>query len=347
MHLLQRGYKMSFDKNLFVNYWHLVCHKSELLNDSDYVKFDTPIGEVVIFNDMGNVVAFDNKCPHRGTKIYQEDHGNRIASCPYHRWAYRNSKMIVPDKERFVGCDIENANINKYQTEWCGDFLFIGIEPRFKLHEQFDEITIDKLKRISASIDKRRDFNRYDFECYWAIGLENALELYHVPVVHPKSLGKLDLGSDLVYNKNSSTLEATIGNTKMKKQLLSLRKFFDVQFQYEGFMAIYLFPFTTITSTFGYSYGLQHFLPSTKSVDDITKFTSRIFSSKVAKPEFMEFLEPFFKEYYLSVRQVFEEDHAICKLTPKESWSLEPFKYASQMEQQILYFRELCRNAEL
>jgi phenylpropionate dioxygenase-like ring-hydroxylating dioxygenase large terminal subunit len=55
-----------------------------------------------MFNDMGNVVAFDNKCPHRGAKIYTEDSGNQIASCKYHRWAYRNSKIIVPDKHRFL-----------------------------------------------------------------------------------------------------------------------------------------------------------------------------------------------------------------------------------------------------
>jgi phenylpropionate dioxygenase-like ring-hydroxylating dioxygenase large terminal subunit len=337
---------MNFDKSLFVNYWHLISHKNELSNDGDFIKFDTPIGDVVLFNDMGNLVAFDNKCPHRGAKIYTADSGNQIASCKYHRWAYRNSKIIVPDKHRFVGCDIDNVDLNKYQIAWCGDFIFLGISPYFELSHQLGNV-FEILKKISFSINRRRDLNRYDFKCYWAIASENALEPYHVPFVHPKTLGILDLeeGEDLFDTLNSIWF-APIGNLKLKKQLSSMRNFFDISYQYEGFMALYLFPFTLLNSTFGYSYGLHHFFPSTES-ENKTNFTSRIFSSKLSKPEFSEFLDSFFESYAMSVRKVFDEDHEICKLIPRESWSMEPLKYPSELEEKINHFRQMCRESIL
>jgi phenylpropionate dioxygenase-like ring-hydroxylating dioxygenase large terminal subunit len=336
---------MSFDKNLFVNYWHLICHKNELQHDGDFLKFETPIGDVVLFNDKGNIIAFDNKCPHRGAKIYQDDSGNQLASCPYHKWTYRNSKMIIPDKHRFIECNIDDVDLNKYRIEFCGDFIFFGVKPLFELHQQIGSSFLEILERISFSIEQRLDLNRYDFESYWAVSVENALESNHVAVIHAKTLGNLELeeGKEIYHNANSIFC-ASIGNKKMKKQLSSMRKFFDIHYQYEGYMGIYLFPFTTLNSTFGYSYGLQHFFPSAKSENE-TKFTSRILSSKIAKTEYREFLDPFFKNYALSVRDVFAEDHGICKLVPRDSWSMEPLKYTSQLENRITKFREKCRES--
>jgi phenylpropionate dioxygenase-like ring-hydroxylating dioxygenase large terminal subunit len=333
---------MNFDKDLFINYWHLICHKNELLNDGDFLRFDTPIGDVVLFNDLGSIIAFDNKCPHRGAKFFKEDFGNSIISCPYHRWAYRNSKVIIPDRNRFIDCNVDDADLNKYKVEWCGDFIFLGIEPRFELKEQLGDFVLDTLQSISGNIDRRFDFNRFDFECYWAIAMENGLELYHVPSVHSTTLWNAKLTeADVFLGENYSVLNAPIGNIKMKKQLLSLKKFFDLNFQYEGFMAIYIFPFTALTSTFGYSYGLQHYFPSAEQ-PNITKFTSRILSSKPSKYEYTEFLKPLLEQYALSARKVFEEDNGICKQIAMNSWSTSPLKYASSMEKQIVHFRKMC-----
>jgi hypothetical protein len=76
-----------------------------------------------------------------------------------------------------------------------------------------------------------------------------------------------------------------------------------------------------------------------------TKFTSRIFSLKLSKPEFSEFLDSFFESYAMSVRKVFDEDHEICKLIPRESWSIEPLKYPSELEEKINLFRQMCRES--
>jgi phenylpropionate dioxygenase-like ring-hydroxylating dioxygenase large terminal subunit len=73
----QRGFDMELGKNLFTKYWHMVCHRNELPNDGDFLRFKTPIGDVVIFNDSGDYVAFDNRCANRGTLIYLSDFGNK------------------------------------------------------------------------------------------------------------------------------------------------------------------------------------------------------------------------------------------------------------------------------
>ena len=62
---------MDFDKKIFSKFWHLLCHRKEVENNNDYLKIKTPNGDVVAFNDSGNIVVFDNICPHRGSLIFR------------------------------------------------------------------------------------------------------------------------------------------------------------------------------------------------------------------------------------------------------------------------------------
>jgi phenylpropionate dioxygenase-like ring-hydroxylating dioxygenase large terminal subunit len=347
MRLLQGNYKMNLDKNLFKSYWHLVCHKNEIAQDGDYVKFNTPLGDIVLFNDAKKIVAFDNKCAHRGTKIYQNNFGNQLNSCPYHKWTYRNSQLIIPDKYKFENCNINDVDIKKYQLALCGDFVFVGINPIFELEEQLGKDISDKIKNISFDIDKRIDFNRYDFNSYWGIAIENALEPNHLPFVHSKTLGLLGLGEgENVINGINSSIYFPIENQRIKKQLESFKKFFQINFQYKGYMCIYMFPFSMITSTFGYSYSVQNFFPSLRD-ENTTNFTSRLLTTKLSNEKYDQILSSFFESTININRTVFEEDHEICKLIPRDSWSIEPLKYMSTDEIKINHFRQICRDFTL
>lgn len=55
--------------DLVRSYWHPVAHISELANNRDFVLFEIQDFEVVVINDKGNFVAFDNLCPHRGARF--------------------------------------------------------------------------------------------------------------------------------------------------------------------------------------------------------------------------------------------------------------------------------------
>lgn len=131
----------------------------------------------------------------------------------------------------------------------------------------------------------------------------------------------------------------------MSRQLSSIKKFFNIDYQYEGYMSIYMFPFSMLSSTFGYSYSLQNFLPHSES-GHITNFTSRLYTANKAKWAGASTLDAFFESTAIVNRQVFEEDHSICKLMPKDSWSSEPLRYCSIDEEKIAHFREIFRSSQ-
>lgn len=335
---------MNLPITLFNDYWHLVCHRNELKNDGDYINFKTPIGDVVIFNDAMEIMAFDNRCAHRGTNIYPSGFGNQKNTCKYHGWSYQNGKLIIPQVENFDACKIKSAKLNTYKLDWCGDFLFLGVKPKTELYDQLNGVSV-YLENISFNISNRYDQNAYQFECNWAIALENALEPYHIDLIHPNTLStlKLDAGVNSYHGVNS-VWKANVTNLKIEKKLKRIENFFNIDYSYHGYLSIFIFPFAMISSTFGYSYSIQNFFPDIQETNK-TNFMSRLLIPNLKNEDSQKILDPFFKSTAAVNKMVFEEDHAICKLIPTDTWCDSPLLYASISEDKINHFRDSCRNS--
>jgi phenylpropionate dioxygenase-like ring-hydroxylating dioxygenase large terminal subunit len=333
---------MELGIKLFQKYWHMVCHRNELPHDGDFLRLKTPIGDVVIFNDGGDYVAFDNRCAHRGTLIYLTDFGNQANTCKYHGWTFKSGKLIIPAVGQFNGCSIDKADLNRYKLDWCGDFLFVGIAPQSDLYAQLDGVA-EYVENISFNISGRLDASSYEYECAWPLALENALEPYHIGMVHPGTLANLKLedGVNIFFGSNS-VWQAPVGDIRIKKQLARLGSFFNIDYAYEGYMSIFMFPFTMISSTFGYSYSLQNFFPH-QIRHDRTNFMSRLLTCHVRDLHAQKILQPFFDSSAKVNRTIFEEDHSICKIIPADSWSTDPLKFMSDQEVKIAHFRDMCR----
>ena len=163
--------------------------------------------------------------------------------------------------------------------------------------------------------------------------------------MHPDSFGKhaFTAGYDEFFGRNS-VFRSEYSDPRTAHQLRGLRRLFDISYQHEGYQSIYLFPFSMIGSTYGYSYALQNFFPSAR--EGLCKFTSRMLTSKLKAGGKPEVLASFFTSSDEMNRKVFEEDHAICKRVVQKS--LEPTFNAifAESEVKIARFRKWIREAE-
>lgn len=330
------------NRRLRDQFWHLLCHRTELPATGDFLKLHWLGQEVVLFNDGGEIVVFDNLCPHRGTRFFTDSHGNGAISCKYHGWAYRNGAMHIPCRERYAASDLANARLNQLKTDWCADFLFVSVAPRLALEDQLGD-AYDQLASISFNINGRADFDQYTFACDWRVAMENALEPVHVSFLHPDSLGRLELGDgENAFGPWHSVWTAPVQNAGMRRKLLSIKSLFQIDEQYQGYQSIYLFPFTMLSSTFGYSYSLQNFFPS--DVANQTMFTSRLLCGVTRDPAAAGALQGFFKSSAEVNRQVFREDHEICQRIDPGFIDNGAAPILSADEEKIRHFR-LCLDA--
>jgi hypothetical protein len=163
-------------------------------------------------------------------------------------------------------------------------------------------------------------------------------------MIHPGTLANLKLEDGLnTFHGSNSVWQAPIGDGRIKRQLERLGNLFNIDYSYKGYMSIFMFPFTMISSTFGYSYSLQNFFPH-QTRNDRTNFMSRLLACNLRDQHAQKIVQPFFDSSAKVNRIVFEEDHSICKIMPADSWSPEPLEFISEQEIKITHFRDLCRS---
>lgn len=323
--------------------WHLLAHRSELAQPRDFVRFDVAGREVVLHNDGTSIVAFDNRCPHRGARIFDDDAGNERFLCRYHGWSYAKGRVFVADKQSLAHCPLDQLTLNTLHIRWIGDFAFVSQAPCQSLDTQLAGLA-PMLETISHGIGGRWDFNRYTYEADWRIALENALEPYHLASIHPETLNTLKLtpGENRYYGRNS-IWSSPLGDERIARRMKSLSRLFDLPHQFEGYESLYLFPFTMISSTFGFSQSIQNFLPS--KTPGMAHFTSRLFTGRLKPSTKPELVASLMESSATMNRAVFDEDHDICKRVPIDTWSMEPPRFWSASEEKLLHFRRSYQEA--
>jgi phenylpropionate dioxygenase-like ring-hydroxylating dioxygenase large terminal subunit len=326
-------------------HWHLLTHRCQIEKPSDYVRIEWFADEIVVFNDQGSILVFDNICPHRGARIFDANDGNQLLRCRYHGWAFRNGRFHVPFPNEFAAEDLARAKYNTFETAWCAGFLFASEDPRTTLEDQLGGV-YPLLESVSDSIARSHSLCSFTWQSDWRIALENALEEYHTAVglIHPGSFGRIKPsdGTNEFFGKNS-VYRCEFRATRTVRQLERLRRFFDLKLQYPGYMSIYLFPFAMIGSTYGYSYAIQHFMPGRTNSE--CHFASRMFESRLQSDANPEILANFFDSSSQLNRQVFDEDHAICRRVSQQSLTPSFTPILAKSETKIRRFRQSVAEA--
>ena len=191
-------YFHGFDRDtLFADAWQYVGHVSQLAEPGDYLSAtiaDNPV--VVIRTAEGDVRAFYNVCRHRGGPLVTERCGTaRMLQCQYHGWTYRldGSLRGVPRFDRTELFDKRDYGLVPIRlATWQGLlFVHLGDAPDPSLATLLDGIA----NRIAPiRLDGLPFYERitYDVACNWKVYVDNYLEGYHLPLVHPELCNVLD-----------------------------------------------------------------------------------------------------------------------------------------------------------
>jgi phenylpropionate dioxygenase-like ring-hydroxylating dioxygenase large terminal subunit len=323
-------FKLECEK-LFKPFFHFGAHRSELSESGSFITLDACMKSIVLWNDDGEIRAFENSCSHRGCKLVKDRKGcqSKIV-CPYHGWQFRKGQTIPSSKE-FLDLGQERLSLTYYQVEFCGEFIFFSPNPSQTLKSQLGSF-YDELAEVSLTICKRYDWNEQAFNSNWKIGVENAIESYHVKDVHLSTLFPLDLDtSNVVISGVNDQLIAPINNRKVSNKLSYLNSVFKKVIDKKFYFSYYLFPFSMVSSTYGYSYAVQTFFPSNKVIK--TNFVSRVYG-----------VETSIVDFYIDIieinRKIFIEDSDICELVQEGVGDHKSEFFYGQLEPRIGIFHK-------
>ena len=196
----------TFDRHaIFDHAWHLVAHVCQMQHPGDHVIADLAgLPVIAVRGADGEIRVMHNVCRHRAGPIAQCDGlAAKSLRCRYHGWTYAldGSLKSAPEMQTAEDFRVEDIRLPQLHVRlWQGlVFASSGDDASGSNASSFDALV--------AGIDTRLGTTRgladyghhqrvgYDVACNWKVYVDNYLEGYHLPHVHPALNRMLDYRS--------------------------------------------------------------------------------------------------------------------------------------------------------
>ena len=172
---------------IFASSWNLFCLRKVLAKSGDRFAGEVAGAPVVVVNDQGRLHAIRNVCGHRHSLICKEgcSRGPKL-KCQIHGWEYDQQGRLtkIPDGTHFKVVKPGDFSLSTYRVEELGPFVFVNLSNDGPtVRETLGELVGD----FERYFENVRLVNTWTTEhpVNWKVIIENAVESYHVPMIHP------------------------------------------------------------------------------------------------------------------------------------------------------------------
>jgi choline monooxygenase len=186
---------------IFGRTWQVVGHCDQVKNPGDYFTTEL-VGEplLVVRGADGKVRGFYNVCRHRAGPPAEGCGSRKLFRCGYHGWTYGldGSLISATEIEGVEGFRPEDFALIPVRVEEWFDLIFINFDEHAQpLHDSLGDLPkqASKFHFEGMKLFERRT---YEMKCNWKTYVDNYLEGYHLPSVHPGLNRELDYNSYVV-----------------------------------------------------------------------------------------------------------------------------------------------------
>ena len=245
-------------ERIFFRSWLLAGRQEQVSDAGDYFTFELGAESVLIVRGRDGVLrAFYNVCRHRGARLCAAGAGRFEAAirCRYHAWSYTLDGALravphLPDQANFPK---QAFSLYPVAVEVWEGFVFLRLDPGGEpllaqlgaLPERARPYPLASL-RVGARAERRVEAN-------WKILVENYMECYHCPGVHPEladlvplyRTGEVDASGSEPPEYREGAVTSTLGGTTQRPIFAGLRDLARQRYHAELVLPnllLYLFP---------------------------------------------------------------------------------------------------------
>jgi phenylpropionate dioxygenase-like ring-hydroxylating dioxygenase large terminal subunit len=178
-------------EEVFTRSWMYAGATTQVAEPGDF--FTKEIGRdciIVTRDEDGELHAFHNVCPHRGSRVVDDDAGrSRKLQCPYHGWTFDldgalySAPNFDPD-----ALDPAANRLQDVAVDTWGPMIFVNLdadpEPLSRalddLPATIEPFELDQLEYV--------DSYEYGIDCNWKVYVDNYIECDHCDLNHATSL---------------------------------------------------------------------------------------------------------------------------------------------------------------
>ncbi len=189
-----------FDRRqIFGATWQYAGPSPQVQQPGDYFLATVAGNPIIVIRGKDNVLrAFYNVCRHRGGPLAIEPAGNcSILQCKYHGWTYLldGSLRGTPKFDRTELFDAKDFGLVLVQIKTWENLIFVNLNPSRSAIVDLGTVMNGVHRGVAPGSLAGKHFYRrigYDIHCNWKVYVDNYLEGYHLPFVHPELCNLLD-----------------------------------------------------------------------------------------------------------------------------------------------------------
>ena len=175
--------------------WQFAAHTSQLeantIQPLEHIEAINGESMVLIRNEQTKCVS--NVCTHRGMRLALEPCTKKTLQCRYHGRTFNLDGTFrhMPEFEQAIGFPSESDDLKQFPLrQWMGMY-FTAQEQVPNLPWAMLEMRLGFLKAETFTHDESRDRD-HSVEANWLLYVDNFLEGFHIPHVHPELHQTLD-----------------------------------------------------------------------------------------------------------------------------------------------------------
>jgi phenylpropionate dioxygenase-like ring-hydroxylating dioxygenase large terminal subunit len=180
---------------IFARTWQLVGREDQVASAGSYFTAEVA-GEpvLVVRGTDGRVRALSNVCRHRAGPVAAGEGSCGAFRCGYHGWSYALDGRLAntPEFDGVEEFDRASVRLPEFRLEtWLG-LVFVNLDPdAVPLRRTLGDLTAAlEVRGLSGmGLAARKD---WEIDCNWKVYVDNYLEGYHIPIVHPGLMKEID-----------------------------------------------------------------------------------------------------------------------------------------------------------
>ncbi len=187
---------------IFSSMWISIGFASEVPNAGDTYPLEfMELPLLILRGEDLKLRVFHNVCPHRGHILVSESRNlKKFLRCPYHSWTFHlDGQLVHTPHIGGVGVrelktfDPSCHGMREIRSMVWNDLVFMNIDGKAEPFQQFIQPLEDRWQsywgKTGPSMLKRSQTDDnivFELETNWKLVVENYLEAYHLPSIHPE-----------------------------------------------------------------------------------------------------------------------------------------------------------------
>lgn len=198
------------NSRVFGRTWQLVGHAEAVREKGQY--FTAVVGGepvLVVRGNDGVLRALSNVCRHRAGPVAKGAGKKPVLQCGYHGWTYTLEGQLhaTPEMEGVECFERGSFALPQFQVaEWNG-LLFANLDPDAAPLVDFLGDLVADMPANDNSTFRLAARKEWELACNWKVYVDNYLEGYHIPIVHPSLFRELDYANYRTETKRNYSIQ--------------------------------------------------------------------------------------------------------------------------------------------